>query len=381
MAHQEIELVGPPASRRISPRMAFIKRHVGQLLGLAAAVCVMGSGIGEAVAANCSGTSVGLPPLTDLALDEFQGSQGGLYPGGKNYRPLMHESAGRVLAERIAPRDHSGAIDLVDGKIAFISVGMSNTRSEFGRWVLQAAADPAINDQLVFINGAKAGKAALSWIDPDGQVWADLDGTLSAAGLSPLQVQVGWVKLAEPSFRGPLTFPERPVYLQQLLHQIVRIARSRYPNLELLFLSSRIYGGYATTDLSPEPYAFYGGFAVKWLIEAQIDGDPELNFNPLAGPVEAPWLAWGTYLWADGLGPDDAPGGIPGRLDGLEYFCEDLREDDGTHPSEAGQVKVADQLMYFFKTDSVTNSWFRPPVFADGFESGDTRSWSESFPP
>ena len=39
---------------------------------------------------------------------------------------------------------------------------------------------------------------------------------------------------------------------------------------------------------------------MKWLIEDQINGTSELNYDPNAGEVNAPWVAWGPYLWADG---------------------------------------------------------------------------------
>jgi hypothetical protein len=37
------------------------------------------------------------------------------------------------------------------------------------------------------------------------------------------------------------------------------------------------------------------------------------------------------------------------------------REDlagDGTHPSASGQLKVAELLLRFFKTDATTKTWF-----------------------
>src|SRR5436190_1257934 len=92
-------------------------------------------------------------------------------------------------------------------------------------------------------------------------------------------------------------FPAAAQQLQGLLGQIVRNLRVRYPNVQLCFVSSRTYAGYATTTLNPEPYAYESGFAVQWLIAQQAAGDPLLNCDPAAGPVVAPWLGWGPYLW------------------------------------------------------------------------------------
>ena len=83
--------------------------------------------------------------------------------------------------------------------------------------------------------------------------------------------------------------------------------------------------------LNPEPYAFESGFAVKWLIEQQIKGDPELNFDPAKGEVKAPWLSWGPYLWTKG---------DTSRTDGFYFVESDFRAEDGTHPSRTGQEKV-----------------------------------------
>jgi hypothetical protein len=143
-------------------------------------------------------------------------------------------------------------------------------------------------------------------------------------------------------------FPDYAVALEDEMLRTAQILEERFPNTRLLYLSSRIYGGYAVTPLNPEPYAYEGGLAVKWLIEKQLAGDPELNYDPARGPVKAPWLAWGPYLWADGIKP---------RSDGLTYLRDD-RAEDGTRPSPAGSRKVARQLLDFFKTDSTGRVWF-----------------------
>src|SRR5262249_20525986 len=169
-------------------------------------------------------------------------------------------------------------------------------------------------------------------------------GERGERGLKPAdgtreQVQVAWIKQADAGPTQP--FPKHAQILQEELATIVRLMKQRFPNLKMVYLSSRIYGGYARTRLNPEPYAYESGFAVKWLIEQQLQGEPALNFDPARGAVQAPWLSWGPYLWANGTRPN---------ADGLSYAEGDLGP-DGTHPSQSGRQKVARQLLQFFKSD------------------------------
>jgi hypothetical protein len=173
-----------------------------------------------------------------------------------------------------------------------------------------------------------------------------VDRRLQDAGVSREQVQAAWIKQADP---GPTQgFPQYAQTLERELRQIVQLMHRRFPNLKLVYLSSRTYGGYAKTRLNPEPYAYESGFAVKWLIEEQIKGDPSLNYEPGKGAVMAPWLSWGPYLWANGTTK---------LANGLFYEESDFAG-DGTHPSASGQRKVAEALLHFFKSDSTTKPWF-----------------------
>ena len=126
------------------------------------------------------------------------------------------------------------------------------------------------------------------------------------------------------------------------------LMHGRFPNLKLV-TSNRTYGGWAKNRLNPEPYAYETGFAVKWVVEQQIKGDPALSLDPERGPVLSPWLSWGPDLWANGTTP---------RKDGYHYVEGDLRADDGTHEEVQGQDKVGRELLKFFTTDTTTRSWF-----------------------
>jgi hypothetical protein len=291
-----------------------------------------------------------LKSLPELGTEKYQGYEGGLYPGGKNDRPKEHEAAGLALAKQVRPLGPDGK-PAVDGKVVLLSVGMSNTTQEFSTFQRLTNADADKSPSLVLVDGAQGGMTAARIKDPgDGgsgaKFWATVDQRLKAAGVTREQVQAAWIKEADA---GPTQgFPKYAETLRDELRQVVRAMHRRFPNLKLVYLSSRTYGGYAKTPLNPEPYAYESGFSVKWLIEEQIKGDADLNYDPAKGPVQAPWLSWGPYLWANGAAKN---------ADGLAYEESDFAG-DGTHPSESGRRKVAERLLTFFKTDPTAKAWF-----------------------
>ena len=292
-------------------------------------------------------------PLTELGPGEYQGFTGGLYPGGKNERPAAHEAAGLRQAKQVRPLDADGKPS-PDGKIVLLSVGMSNTSQASEGFRQLLVKSPGRNPRLVFVNGAQGGMTAFAIQDPNDkgrgtQYWDTVDQRLKAAGVSRAQVQVVWIKQADA---GPNQgFPKYARTLEAELAKVVRVIAERFPNAKIVYLSSRTYGGYAKSRLNPEPYAYESGFAVKWLIEKQIKGDPALNYDPAKGPVKAPWLSWGPYLWANGSTK---------RSDGFFYEEKDFAA-DGTHESPSGQAKVGRLLFEFFKTDETAWPWFLAP--------------------
>jgi lysophospholipase L1-like esterase len=270
-------------------------------------------------------------PLCDLSKGKYKGEEGGLYPGGSNTPPAAHLKAGLALASKIAP---------IDGKIVLLSIGMSNTTQEFSTFQKIAAADSAINPKLLIVDGAQGGQTASITAQPQSNFWKEVDRRLAAAGATAAQVQVVWMKQANA---GPTAeFPTESKKLQADIVATLHNLHDRFPNLKIAYLSSRIYAGFASTPLNPEPHAYETAFAVKWAVADQIAGSPELDAS------RSPWIAWGPYLWADGL---------KGRKDGLTYSREDLGP-DGTHPATSGREKVARQLLQFLKTEPTAIPWF-----------------------
>lgn len=294
-----------------------------------------------------------LKPLTELGKGRYRGYQGGLYPDGSNQRPAAHEAKGVALAKQVRPLDRDGKPG-DDGKIVLLSVGMSNTSQLSQGFARHLAADREKNPRLVFVNGAQGGMTAAAIQDPDDgrsgtRYWAEVDNRLRAAGVSRAQVQAVWIKQADA---GPSQgFPAYARRLQEELTRIVRLLPQRFPNVKLVYLSSRTYGGYARTPLNPEPYAYESGFSVKWLIERQLAGAEDLAFEPNKGPVQAPWLSWGPYLWVNGATK---------RADGFFTVKDDFAA-DGTHHAPAGQDRVGRLILQFFRTDSTTRPWMLRP--------------------
>ncbi|MBI5362375.1 MAG: hypothetical protein HZA53_04290 [Planctomycetes bacterium] len=293
----------------------------------------------------CSNTSVGFTPLSDLGAGTYAGFQGGLYPGGSNVRPAAHDAAGLAQAALVVPRDATGAPS-PSGRIVFASIGMSNGVNEWTQFMPLSNADALRDGHVQVVMCAQGGQAANVIASPTAAYWTYVDSQLAAAGATPAQLQVVWIKEA---IAGPTGgFPSATTALQGYLVTILQILKTRYPNLQIAYLTSRIYAGYATTSLNPEPYAYESGFAVKWTIEQQIAGSAALNYDASAGPVLAPWVSWGPYMWADGLVP---------RSDGLTWLCSDYNA-DGTHPNPTGSTKVANAILSLCHTDPSATAWY-----------------------
>jgi len=357
-------------------------------------------------------SNAALVPLMDMtSAQDYLGFEGGLYENSSDTVPAQHDNDGKTAATAIKPRDQNGNLSS-SGAIVFLGIGMSNATLEFSAFVNATASSQSVNHStLAVLDGAYGSVTACPWTVATGlpncpeytsgvpaenqydrvrdTVLATATGAPSApAGcggppatpcLTEKQVQVLWIKNANPSpalhgFASLQPFTDNcasevgtieACNYEQQLGETIRAAKARYPNLQQIFLSTRIYAGYASAPLNPEPYAYEYGFSAKWLIQAQIDQirnstppDPvagDLNYNN--GP--AAWTAWGPYLWAYGTTPRSDQLIWCNGQSGSPCNGEDDFQSDGTHPNTASGVpKVVNLMMKFFSTSPYTPSWF-----------------------
>ena len=298
--------------------------------------------------------TTGLVPLDQMtAQDRYKEEDGGLYGGGNNQPPAGHQKALERELAKIVPLGPDGK-PAANGKIVLISIGMSNTTQEFSKFKEIADADPDKSPSVLIVDCAQGGQDAARWSTPELPAWATLENRLKQAGVTPQQVQTIWMKHARIQ---PRQFGDWPKHGEELAGHItasLNIAQQKFPNLRVAYLSSRIYAGYAQSQLNPEPYAYESALVVRGLIRDQIAAKAALNYDPAKGDVKAPLLLWGPYLWGDGT--------TARKSDGLVWQQQDLAG-DGTHPSPtSGREKVAKLLLSFLKTDPNAKGWFLKPA-------------------
>jgi Putative Ig domain len=296
-------------------------------------------------------TSTPIVALTDLGTGTYLGYEGGLYPNGVNTRPAAIDSYGVGLADSIQPLDSSGNPSPT-GKYVLIALGESTAQNEFNRFLPIANSDPAKNKNLVIVNGAQGGATPNQFVGSSTYYWSTiLNNYLPQNGVTANQVVAVWIEDTDSIKTG--SFPADMTTMQAEYETLAQDVLKNFPNVKLMYWSSRVYGGYSNGLVNPddpEPYAFEAGYAVKNAIADQINGAANLcdGYNGCT-PIKAPWMSWGPYYWANGM---------LGREDGLEWDCEDFSA-DGTHPSSTfGQLKVSTELLNFLKTDDTTTPWY-----------------------
>ncbi len=296
---------------------------------------------------NVAGTSTPLTALPDLGTGTYLGFEGGLYPNGSNTPPPAQLSQALTYANGIQPLNAAGQPD-PNGKYAMISVGVSITRTDWDEFGPMEATDPAVNPNLVLVNAAIDGTNAPDWTASNSGTWLSITNNyLPYQNLTANQVVAAWLMMPHSNQSG--TYPADMQNQENDLISILQDMHTYFPNLQLVYISSLSYGGYQGSLSYPEPYTYEFGLAVQNVIAAQINGsNPALNNNPANGPVMAPLLLWGPYMWTNGL---------LGRNDGLTWSCQDVTS-DGLHPSTSGRNKSAGLMTSFFKSDPTAAPWY-----------------------
>ena len=306
-----------------------------------------------------------LVPLNDLGTAPYNfGYFGGLYENGSNVMAADHFALGLAAASRIQPLDADGR-PASNGKIGFIAIGFGETARIMQSFIAIAADDRRVDHgKLALLNAARDGADYRFWTArPDGMARYDAvqADTLMPAGVTPQQVQVAWVEIETEAFLplGSSAGADADAYrLKGLLAGALREMKRQYPNLQIAYLSSRIFAGYSATNANPEPFAYETALSNRWVITTQMEQErmdvPEWHWDSRTGLVDdtrsavAPWLAWGPYLWANGETP---------RGDGLTWLRGDF-EADGETLSPSGAVKGAKLLFAFLLHEPTAKAWF-----------------------
>jgi hypothetical protein len=301
------------------------------------------------ITSDVPGSSNPIVPLTDLGTGTYLGYEGGLYPNGANVAPAAQEAAALARAQAIQPLNAAGSPSPT-GIYAFLSIGVSITRTIFDQFEPAEVGDPVVNSHLVLVNAAIDGVDSPDWVSVTAGPWLTvLNYYLPYQNVSPNQVVAAWVMMPHSDPTG--FYPGDMADQESDLTAVLQNLHTLFPNLAIAYVNTTHYGGYSLNPAYPEPYSYEFGLAVQNVIADQINGEASLNYNPANGPVMAPLLLWGPYTWANGLTP---------RSDGLTWSCQDMST-DGLHPSAAGRNKEAGLMETFFKTDPTSTPWFLQP--------------------
>src|SRR5262249_56897380 len=119
--------------------------------------------------------------------DGYKAEGGGLKAGGKKAPPETHQRAAGEALKKITPLDAQGKPS-PDGKIVFISLGMSNTAGEFAMFKEIADRDPQKSPDVRIVNCAVGGAGVSSWANPGSGTWQKVAERLGKAGVTPEQV-------------------------------------------------------------------------------------------------------------------------------------------------------------------------------------------------
>lgn len=287
-------------------------------------------------------------PHVFIPLDELKGTykslKGGLYPDGANIPTGELARMADQSTTQIQPLTKNGAVNLKSGSIGFLAIGQSTTRMCFEDF--QVLAKSLKSPRVKLVNAAQDGVILQNWAN-DQSPWTKTLSSITKNGLSNKQIQVVWVEsaLIYPGNYG--SGVEHIKVNADLMETVISRLKKEFPNVQLVYCSSRYYAGYTDRRTTPEPYAYESAFAIKELIGRQIAPGKSIFSN--SASEKMPVVLWGPYYWVNGTKPS--------QTDGLTWQNTDCVP-DGVHPSTSGRKKVAQQLVSFFTKDKNASSWF-----------------------
>jgi hypothetical protein len=183
----------------------------------------------------------------------------------------------------------------------------SDTSTTF---MTRANANPARNPKLFVACGFEyqlpGGNGGTGDPGTHSVFYRSLDRALRQQGITPRQVQIVWLCMPVSGRSWGTNLPPEARTLpadakpsQQAWKEIVHAIHVRYPKVRIIYSSTKGAMHMSARDDAEfdggpiEPWNHDAAWGVKWVIEDQINGAPDLNFDPARGPVKAPWLSWG----------------------------------------------------------------------------------------
>jgi hypothetical protein len=264
--------------------------------------------------------AVGPIPLTAFGPGAtYQGQEGGLYGAGSNQPSPSLLDAALSASARIQPLDRGGR-PAAGGRIGVVAIGQSTTKQWFPSF--QAVAR-SLQPRVAFVNAGQDGMVGQNWAS-QAAPWSAAIQAAGASGLSRAQVQVLIVDVirihswTDGGLAGQISAS------RNTLARIVAVAKSRFPDLRLVYFMPFHYAGYASTARAiREPYAYLQQFGIRQLILDQGG--------------RSPVLLWGPYIYGDTMNPAD-------------YY-------DGIHFSPRGRQVMASLTWQFFQSDPAAQRW------------------------
>ena len=305
-----------------------------------------------------------------IMTEPYKGEDGGLYGGGKNEPPAEHLAAhlkevGQHRAFAMQRRQTGRRRQDWLHYDRVLQLRPSN------RWISSAlrTADPQKASNVVIVNGCIGGRSAVMWAWDGADILPKaeqerLDARRWICCTCPRAKRKStvrtcekdtWPTLAQAYRRrqpvaprskcrcaGSSTSKPTPSRLVNSRRTCAGLAgrHHRHPatsrgiitptSASCICRAARSVVGQVATAAVPEPYAYESGFGTRWVVQSQIKGDAQLNFDPARGEVKAPFVLWGPYLWAQG--------DTPRKLDGLTWTQNDVRPDQ-LHPKRVRLAK------------------------------------------